>query len=405
VHLSKSRYIVAAGVTATVLAVGACSSNSSTSSGSSVATNSPATSSSAAAGASSGSTIQIGFANMDTGTTSFPGILTDAQAAEQYVNAHGGVAGHKIQLVSCDMKNDAQSAQECGQEFANNPNIPFAIVGLTLNGGPFYQAMAAAHKPTLGMIGITPADNAPPDTYFYYSGSNYYPSLVSYLNGVGIKSLAYVYEGEASSEAGEKYVTSHLSPSIKVTTTQVPANAADVTSQVAASGAHSADLMMAFTVDCSRVATALQSLSLTPKKVIGDPGCLNLATISQDPAIYQDWYFVENYKVSSITGSTDPDVTLFNQERSSYGAGGTVGAFGEMGWGMILTLANVFKGASDVTSSSALTAISGFKGPVVMGASKISCPGAAPYMSTCASGLYLYQVRGGKIYDDGEIGS
>jgi len=210
VHLSKSRYVTAAGAAIALLALGACSS-----SGSSTASTAPSTPASsspaqAAGNGASGSVIEIGFANMDTGTTSFPGILTDAQAAVQYVNANGGVAGHKIQLVSCDMKNDAQSAQECGEEFANNPKIPFAIVGLTLNGGPFYQAMEAAHKPTLGMIGITPADNDPSDTYFYYSGSNYYPSLVSYLNSLGLKSLAYLYEGEASSEAGEKYVTGHL---------------------------------------------------------------------------------------------------------------------------------------------------------------------------------------------------
>ena len=403
-HLSKSRYVTVAGAAVAILALGACSSNGSSTTSTPPST--PASSSAAqtASAGASGSVIQIGFANMDTGTTSFPGILTDAQAAVQYVNANGGVAGHKIQLVSCDMKNDAQSAQECGEEFANNPKIPFAIVGLTLNGGPFYQAMEAAHKPTLGMIGITPADNDPSDTYFYYSGSNYYPSLVSYLNGLGLKSLAYLYEGEASSEAGEKYVTSNLNHSIKVTTTQVPANAADVISQVAASGAGSADLMMAFTVDCSRVATALQSLSIKPKKVIGDPGCLNLATIAQDPSIYQDWYFVENYKVSFVTGSTDADITLFNQERGKYGAGGTVGAFGEMGWGTILTLPNVFKGATSITSASALSAIEGYKGPVNMGASQISCPGIAPYQATCASGLDLYQIRDGKVYAAGAIG-
>jgi hypothetical protein len=189
-----------------------------------------------------------------------------------------------------------------------------------------------------------------------------------------------------------------------VTTTQVPANSADVISQVAASGAGSADLMMAFTVDCSRVATALQSLSIKPKKVIGDPGCLNLATIAQDPSIYQDWYFVENYKVSFVTGGTDPDITLFNQERGKFGAGGTVGAFGEMGWGTILTLPNVFKGATSITSASALSAIEGYKGPVNMGASQISCPGTAPYQATCASGLDLYQIRDGKVYAAGAIG-
>jgi branched-chain amino acid transport system substrate-binding protein len=351
--------------------------------------------------AASGSVVKIGFANMTTGTTSFPAILANAQAAVKYVNAKlGGLGGHPIQLVPCDVKNDAQSAQECGQQFANDSSIPFAILGQSLAGTPYYAAMAAANKPTLGIEGITPADNAPAGTYFYYPGSNYYPLLVNYLNNSGIKSLSYIYEGEASSEAGEKYVTSNLKSSIKVTATQVPANAADVSSQVAASGAGSSDMTMAFTVDCSRVATAFKSLSITPKKVIGDPGCLDLSTIDKDPSLYENWYFVENYKVSSVSGNTDPDVALFNAQRANYGAGGPVGAFGELGWGIILTAADMFKSSTgDITSASAAAVIKGFKGPVTMGSSSISCPGPAPYTATCTSGLYLYQVRAGKLYE------
>jgi branched-chain amino acid transport system substrate-binding protein len=403
-HPSRLRHVVAGFVVAGLFAAVACSSSSnSSSSSSSAAATTPAASGSAAPSgsghAATGSVIQVGFANMTTGTTSFPAILANAQAAVQYVNANlNGFGGHKVELVPCDIKNDAQTAQECGQQFANDTSIPFAILAQSLAGTPYYAAMAAAHKPTLGIEGITPADNDPPNTYFYYPGSNYYPLLVSYLNSSGIKSLSYIYEGEASSEAGEKYVTSHLNPDIKVTTTQVPANSADVTAQVAASGAGTSDMTMAFTVDCSRVATALKSLSITPKKVIGDPGCLNLATIAQNPSLYQNWYFVENYKVASVSGNTDADVALFNAERGKYGAGGTIGAFGELGWGIILTAANMFKSSTDITSASALATIKDYKGPVVMGSSTISCPGPAPYLATCTSGLYLYQVRNGNLY-------
>ncbi len=405
-HLSRRRHAVAVLIMAGLLAAAACSSagtsSSAPSAGNTATTSAGSTSQPAPSGSdtATGSVLQVGFATMETGTTSFPAILANAQAAVKYVNANmGGFGGRKVELVPCDMRNDAQSAQECGEEFADNPNMPFAILAQSLAGTPYYAAMAAAHKPTLGIEGITPADNAPPDTYFYYPGSNYYPLLVHYLNTSGIKSLSYIYEGEASSEAGEKYVTSHLNPDIKVTATQVPANTANVTAQVAVSGAGKSDLTMAFTVDCSRVAIAFKSLSITPKKVIGDPGCLDLATIAQDPSLYQNWYFVENYKVASVSGNTDPDVALFNSERGKYGAGGTIGAFGELGWGIILTAANMFKSSTAFTSASVLATIKSYKGPVVMGSSTISCPGPSPYTATCTSGLYLYQVRGGDLYE------
>jgi ABC-type branched-subunit amino acid transport system substrate-binding protein len=336
---------------------------------------------------------------MLSGTNQFPAVGQAAQAAEKYLNLHGGVGGKKVNLVVCDMQNTDQAAQECGQQFGNDANMPFAIMGLTLNGGPFYAAMNAAHKPILGGLGITPADNSPADTFFYYPGATYYYGIAQTVKDKGWKSVAYIDESEAASTAGEQTVASQLAGSgVALKATTIATSASDVTPQVQAAGIASADATLIFTTGtCPQVASAMQSLSIKPKQVLAVNTCLTPANIAANPSLYAGWILVSPLKESIVGKGVDPDIDTFLNGWQQYGSGGTPGTFAELGWGLVLTAARVFQGASTITPASALTALQSYKGAVVMGPKSVSCPGPSPTTATCGQGLTYYQITDGKL--------
>jgi branched-chain amino acid transport system substrate-binding protein len=348
-----------------------------------------------------GPAIQIGFANEDTGSVAtFPGLLASAETAVKYLNSNaGGLDGRRIDLVSCDMKNTVQGAQECGQQFASDTAMPFVILGITLNGGPFYSALNAVHKPVLGTIAVDPADDSASNAYFYYQGAIGL-SMADYAKTTpGIHSVASMYDDQAAGIATEGIMAAALKPrGISIKGTAIPAAASDVTPLVADSGASTADLLMINSgTGCSQVGPALQSLGIKPKQVLVNIGCLPTSLLAKSGSLFQGWLADSYYTLSLPSTASNPAVALFQQSYQRYGPGGNTPPYGELGWGIVMTAAKMFDGAKDITSASASTTMQSFKGPVVLGDNAISCPGSAPYQSTCGTGTFLYQVSDGNL--------
>jgi fatty-acyl-CoA synthase len=394
---NQPRLIVAAAGLGLALAVAACAS-SSTGSGAASATI-PSKSSPA----SSGTVLDIGLANMNTGTTSFPGLTQAAQLAAEYLNqTAGGIDNHKIAIVSCDVKNDAQSSQECGQEFADDSSMPFAMSGLNFNAGPYYTAMTAAHKPTLGGSATTPADYAAPDTYFYFPGGNFYQSAAADILSLNPrpKSVSMIYEGEASTISFEKIEAQVMKENgIAFKAVEVPPGAADVTAQVAESGAGTADFVDVSVVNCLAVAEAFRALNIVPRMVRGSASCPTTTEAESNAALLNGWIVPSTTKIASaVAPAGDADVTLFNEVWDQHYPNQPVPNFAEEGWGLVMTAAEVLRGAPALTSSAVAQLLQSYKGPVAMGDPSISCPGPAPATSTCANGIIYYQVESGKLH-------
>ena len=338
----------------------------------------------------------IGVATADTGTVSFPSAHQTAQVAEDYINKDlGGVRGHPLQLVFCDMKNDPTAAQACGQQFANDSSMPMGIVTLVVNGGPFYSAMNAAGKPVLGGYGITPADNTPSDTYFYYAGATFYQALAKWIQAQGnIHTVAYFHGGDAASEGGATTFKGALPSSIKVNEQVVAVGATDLTPQIEAAHVSSADLVVELGINtCGPFTQALSSLGIKPKMVVSLTSCVTPAQIKSAPATYQNWLLLNPSKIPGADPN-DADTKLLDAQWTKYGPGGAIGPYAETGWGLVMTLRNILDAlpAGALTSSEINTALAGFKGPVVMGPTTISCPGTAPTQTTCTNSLQFYSV-------------
>ncbi len=384
-----------AGLIVVATMTAACSSASSGGAASTTATPSAATS----APATSAATLQIGFASSQTGTTAFPAVTQAASAAAAYLNAHGGIDGRHVSLVTCDLKNDEQSAQECGQKFANDSEMPFAIVGLNLGGGSFYSAMQAAGKPVLGALAATPADSAAKDTYFYYTGGNaYYLAIANYIASLHPKTVSIIYDSDASTVPGAELAEKQLkADGLTYKATEIPDADANVTPQIAVSDAGSADVVWLDSVQCQEIGEAFHNLGIKPKLVLSGASCPTAAEIAQNQSYYDGWILPEDSQLASASGPASAAVSLFHSAWSQYGPGGTPGPFAEIGWGIVMTAAQVLTGAGTLNSTAISQLIAGYKGPVVLGGSSISCPGLSVSPTTCGKQLVYYQVSKGAI--------
>ena len=70
-----------------------------------------------------------------------PEIKGAADAAGQYINAHGGIGGRELKVVTCDGMNNAQNDVQCATEFANDGAI--TVQGLDAVWGDIGPAILA----------------------------------------------------------------------------------------------------------------------------------------------------------------------------------------------------------------------------------------------------------------------
>ena len=392
--------VLTAGV-AVSTAVAACGSSDGTSgSAAGVAKTATAGTSAAAPGAATSGTLDVGFASMDTGALSFPGATAGAKAAAKYLNAEkGGIGGRSVNLVTCDTKNDNQAAQECGQKFASDSSIPFALVGLTVNAVPFAAALESAAKPTLYGLGVTPDQEKAPDTFVYTAGNTAFTRAnAATAKATGAKSVVYLYNEDPSGTALAQAFKADLAGSgVSVRTVGVASTASDYTAALSASGANNADLVFVFLQDCAKTATTMQTLGIHPKFMMTHTGCLNLKTLNENPKYYENWIDVSSAKLPAPYLTSDPDVKLFLDSWSRYGPGGTPPTYAELGWAAVINAGRALAGVKDVTSASAKAAFTAFSGPASMGPAAVHCPGLPETPAICQTDIVTYKVSGGKL--------
>jgi branched-chain amino acid transport system substrate-binding protein len=161
---ANKRFISIAGVGCVLAAVLAgCSSGGSGS----------AASGSTGSGASSaGGDYVIGVDDVLSGPLASYGqsFLTNARAAVSYVNAHGGVSGYQVKLVSADSAATGQNASSAAQQLISSQNVS-AIVGFTLSDDcSAVSTLASAHQVPIVCTSVAPSSLSPVQKYTFAAG-------------------------------------------------------------------------------------------------------------------------------------------------------------------------------------------------------------------------------------------
>jgi branched-chain amino acid transport system substrate-binding protein len=96
--------------------------------------------------------------------------LTNARAAVSYVNAHGGVSGHQVKLVSADSAATGQNASSAAQQLISSQNVS-AIVGFTLSDDcSAVSTLASAHQVPIVCTSVAPSSLSPVQKYTFAAG-------------------------------------------------------------------------------------------------------------------------------------------------------------------------------------------------------------------------------------------
>ncbi|MEU1497473.1 ABC transporter substrate-binding protein [Streptomyces sp. NPDC005732] len=130
------------------------------------------------AGGSGDDTIKVmTWAPQNTPATNKPGMPAMAQAYARWVNAHGGIKGHKLTVLTCNDHNDTVGAAQCARRAAKENAV--AVVGsYSQHGRSFLAPLEAAGIPYIGGYGVTDDEFTSPDSYPVNGGA---PALLAGL--------------------------------------------------------------------------------------------------------------------------------------------------------------------------------------------------------------------------------
>ncbi|MEV5874236.1 ABC transporter substrate-binding protein [Streptomyces sp. NPDC052101] len=94
------------------------------------------------------------WAPQDTDATNKPGMPAMALAYAKWINAHGGINGRKLQVLTCNDRNDPVAAAKCARSAAEEDVV--AVVGSYSQFGDSYLApLEGAGIPYIGGYGVT----------------------------------------------------------------------------------------------------------------------------------------------------------------------------------------------------------------------------------------------------------
>ncbi|MET8754385.1 ABC transporter substrate-binding protein [Streptomyces sp. NPDC004667] len=115
-------------------------------------------------GGSGGTLTVMTFAPMNSKATNMPGMPGMAKAYERWVNANGGIHGHKLRVLTCNEKNTPTGAADCARQAIAEKAV--AVVGsYSQHGRAFMAPLEAEGIPFIGGYGVSSEEFQSPLSY------------------------------------------------------------------------------------------------------------------------------------------------------------------------------------------------------------------------------------------------
>ncbi|WP_405584284.1 ABC transporter substrate-binding protein [Streptomyces sp. NBC_01092] len=112
-----------------------------------------------------------------TKATNKPGMPAFAQAYARWINAHGGIKGRKLKVLTCNDHNDSVAAAKCADR-AVEENVVAVVGSYSQYGDTFLPSLEGAGIPYIGGYGVTNAEFTSPLSYPVNGGQ---PTLLAGL--------------------------------------------------------------------------------------------------------------------------------------------------------------------------------------------------------------------------------
>ena len=170
------------------------------------------------------------WAPSGTGSTDRPGMTTLAEAIGRDINSKGGLAGHRIRVLTCNEHNDAAAATACAQQAVDAKVV--AVVGsYSQYGDAFMSVLERASIPYLGGYGLSGPEYTSPLSYPVAGGM---PALIAgsgrQLIDSGCRAVSLVRPDTPSGDTLLGYLANALKPAgVKLLDVKAPEKSTDYT--------------------------------------------------------------------------------------------------------------------------------------------------------------------------------
>lgn len=348
------------------------------------------------------SPIKIGYINQEGGPIEI-GKTADngVDIGTKFINEQaGGIGGHPIEIVKCFIAQAEEEGQQCGQQFANDPDIVAVVTGAVAIGSESLHAALAGSKPVVVGVSVNPVDSTQPTAAILFGDAQYIlaPYATFARDVLGTKSAALVYpEGAGLDSPAAGQASAFEAAGIPINVVSYPANAPDLTVPLTAAKAQDVDLVMPVINpnDCVKFQQAILQLKIPEDHVLGSPICLTPTTI-EGLGDFPKWIYAI---ASSLTfDTTDPAVPPYQEILKAQGQDKLIGdPWVNVGFGEITTLAKWLNGLGpdNITTDGILQQMKAFTGPLALGSPVIKCGQYSDAPGVCNDHTQFYQYMGG----------
>ena len=356
-----------------------------------------------------GSTIEIGMVNSNSGPAAFPSFTSGAQAAVAYANSNlDGIKGHVIKLDVCSIGSE-EDGQACGAQMVNNTAINAILEGVVVVGGDTFFKVINNTKVVLQVSANSTPDLFPyqgviqPNVFTLNAGAvGGYDALLAYaaknLNPTP-KSILFIGDNVPAAKTGIQSFQGQLAQyhiPTKAVYVDPSAGAAQVASNIQSAGGASADVwfMLSDLNMCVNAMSYKFSAGLHP--VVMGAQCIGSAMKAITGGAYAPDGLIE-----TNTGETywlpqeSPIQQVINTTIDRAVPNDPSPDAVSLAFQQILNLIRAMNAATDEQSSQSIaTAIRNLAPPIIDNLGPIRC-GAVPLFATlCGQQIGLIEAKG-----------
>ena len=346
--------------------------------------------------------IPVGFLNQGQGAAALPNAGAGAPAAVTYLNAHGGINGKKINLITCDTDGTPATSVACANRFVQE-KVAVVVQGIDLGSDSAVPILEGAGIPLVGHTGFGPVQSNSSHAFFFGAAPGAYtagPAVVVAEN-MGLKSLAFT---NIDAPPARAYTKIALEPVVKnlgldLDVSYYPASAPNYSSVMASLLAKRPDAVLIIGPEqvCTGMLQAAKSLGFKGKILAGS--CT--AFIKADPASAEGAFTASDlYQAGDDTLPADKkaELAIFDgamAKNEKYKDG-----FSQNSFSATMDLATVLKTTNgDYSSTAILEALRNVRDMSSFMGQTLNCDGKQwpGEKSVCGAGLIEYEVKDGRL--------
>jgi branched-chain amino acid transport system substrate-binding protein len=346
-----------------------------------------------------GTPIHVGFMNTDQGAVAAPEATIGAKAAAKYLNEHGGLNGHRVDLVVCSTTGAPESSGKCANDLIAK-KVSVVVMGLDLGADGALKPLKEAGIP---IFGVNPSGTTlsgdPYATFTSAPAAFTYNGVWKVLKEAGAKKPVLISPDGGA--AYKKLYDTVVIPSAKAAGLDLsytlfnPASPDFAAAITAAKKKKRADAVYIAGAegDCTNGIKTAKQLNFSG--VIFGGSCSQFVKTlgSKAEGVYTLQYLLTAKTKDSAPADKKDQVQLYIDQMTAFGATDKIDTYATYGFASVMTLKDVLTGVTgEVTSATAKAALDAYKGDVFL-SGPVDCTARPMPGGSCGTTIIALKVK------------